>query len=254
MNRTKPCFRLYAAALTLAVSLSAPVVARARPRQAAPPAAAGATVESLILLRHTTPKQIIPLLMRTPKKGAPATLPEGIAAVAPYDDKPALKVRGTAEGIELLRGLVSLLDAEPQQVRLRVRVVRTQFTPGGGQREAAVVERTGTVVANHPFSVSIPPESGRTFVLRVTPRLTDAAGTAALIAKFGVLWEDGTNSGFERATTVPLGRATRITGLTNAKPQKTAEEIALGRVPARWSGAAFVAYYVEVRPDEVKKP
>jgi len=245
------CLTAVAAAFS-SFAVLLPTACAAPPRQQ-PPAAApapSATDESLILLKHTKPQQIIPLLKRSGGKGSPAGLPEGIVSIAPYADKPALRVRGNAEGIDTLRGLVSLLDVEPRRVQLQVRVLRARFGSDGSRQETTITTRTSAVVSNHPLSLPIPPESGRVFSLAITPRLTDD-GRVATIAKFGILWEDRINTGFERATTLSTGRTTRVTGLTNAKLQKTSEEIALGRVPARWTGA-FVAYYVEIRPDEVK--
>jgi|GEM_PF-4442574 Type II secretory pathway, component PulD len=202
-----------------------------------------------IPLHHMQGADVIALLKQQSGNGN-GWMPEGISAINPIEKGRALSVKGTPEGVELLKGLVSLLDVPTPQVRVALRVIQVTFGPNGKKTETVLQQPTITTRQNQAAQVQVPGGQNREIVIKVTPRVL-GDGRTTLVTFLSVMWPNGGRDSLERPVVVPQGQARRVIGVTNSNETPVVQAVGQGQVPTTWS-APCQAIYVEATPTKLK--
>ena len=101
-------------------------------------------------------------------------LPPGIASVLPNKRDNSLTLRGTAEAVARLKETIRLLDIQPREVTIKLRLVRVPLTPSD---EEEATPRSEEVIGA-PILVTLNNQTGRVAVrgrggyeVEITPRI-----------------------------------------------------------------------------------
>lgn len=213
--------------------------------------------ETIVFVRNLSPTEAVAQFKHTYRahgKPGAASLPQGVFSLKPDEKKGVVYVKGTREGIKTVMRLMPLLDVAPRQVEVRAKILAVRFGPDGSRQEQVLQAPTVLTLVNTPGEVKVGrAASAQQTQLAFTPRLNDSGDEVTLRVKFGMVWEDGTSDGIERAVVLRSGQKQRVAGLANVKDSKLREAVALGKVPTRWP-SPFTAYYVDAEAAEVKNP
>ncbi len=229
--------------LLLACTVLCAPMADAAPRQAPAAPAFAPKYRETIPLRYAEPGVVAASLNAQ-------SLPLGVARVGvDPEEKHALRVLGTRDGLTVVKALVALLDVAPRKAAYMVMIERAVFGDEGGPAVTVVSRRSVILVHNKPISFVVTDASGSMLAASVTVRLPQTSGTPpTLLAKLGWRRANGSAVGLERAVPLPRSAAAkRVVGLTFADGSSVIGEVGTGAIPETWK-EPFVAYYLSVRP------
>jgi hypothetical protein len=209
------------------------------------------SVTENITLQHVMPTQMMQTLNGSSEKSKQTFVPKGVETLKADDLTFTLKATGSSEAIGELKKLVKLLDVQPRQVMVKLRVVRVVVTADGPGQEEVVQQPTLITIQNKDAQVQVTNQTGNSFSAKVIPHL-NGDDTVTLNFSSELVQSSGNTVKTQSVQkTVRLGQneMKRFTGMTDSQDSRVIEAVRQGKL-ADVPGLAYTAYYFDVTVSE----
>lgn len=225
--------------------------------------AAPAVETARIPLTHILPSRVTQMLA-DPKaafletgaaeKTSPASLiPSGVESIAPNDPQKLLIVRGTAQGIAEVKGILRLIDIAARPVRMTVRLIRFRKDAMGAVTKDSLSEIEAGSFNNEPVRVPIQVD-GQSFSAMIQPRINgdNSVTVYSQLRRLSLGTGEGTVA--ETYRRVRSGESARLAGIMVASDpnlQKALDPPIIepdGPAVPSELGPGISVYYLEVVP------